>query len=153
MVLIGAWPGKGKRANTYGAYLLACLDEENEGDLQAICKVGTGFKDTDLASISERVKSTRIDGPKSYYIYSKDLKEINDIHWFEPTEVWEILCADMTLSPVYKAAIGLADDFKGISLRFPRFERLREDKKVEQATTASQLAEMYFNQDQVKNLQ
>ena len=60
-------------------------------------------------------------------------------HRFEPLEVWELRFADLTLSPVYPAARGLVSEDRGLSCRFPRFIRRREDKGVEQASTPGQL--------------
>lgn len=68
--------------------------------------------------------------------------------WFEPREVWEIRGADVTLSPVYRAAIGHISEERGLSLRFPRFMRVRDDKSIEEATTARELANMYRNQQE-----
>lgn len=54
----------------------------------------------------------------------------------------------VTLSPVSVAAQGLVSKSRGLSLRFPRFVRIREDKSVEQASSTDFLAHMYREQQQ-----
>lgn len=66
--------------------------------------------------------------------------------YFKPDEVWEIRGADVTLSPVSVAALGLVSDSRGLSLRFPRFIKVKDDKKPEQASDAEFLAQMWKNQ-------
>ncbi|KAI1074011.1 ATP-dependent DNA ligase [Whalleya microplaca] len=67
--------------------------------------------------------------------------------WFEPQEVWEVAFADITLSPTYTAAIGLASADRGLSLRFPRFLRKRDDKGVEEASSSEFLAALWRKQE------
>ncbi|KAK4943325.1 hypothetical protein LTR28_008475 [Elasticomyces elasticus] len=67
--------------------------------------------------------------------------------WFEPQEVWEMVFADVTLSPTYTAAIGLVSEERGLSLRFPRFLKVREDKSIDEASTSDFLAALYRKQE------
>lgn len=52
--------------------------------------------------------------------------------------MWEVKCADLSKSPVHKAAIGKAEPDRGISIRFPRLLRERDDKDPEDATSSDQ---------------
>lgn len=69
-----------------------------------LLQIGTGFTDEDLEQHSTFFKEHLIDKPKAYYRY--DNSHLPD-HWFDAVQVWEIKCADLSISPTHKAASGL----------------------------------------------
>lgn len=107
LVVIGAYFGKGKRTSLYGAFLLACYDPETEA-YQTACKIGTGFSEADLASHYEVLNPLELKGqPRKGLVSVGGAKP--DV-WFEPKIVWEVLTADLSLSPIYTAGVGLVSD-------------------------------------------
>lgn len=147
LVVVGAYIGKGKRTGWYGGFLLLSYNLDT-GEYETTCKIGTGFSEEVLASLTEKLKPTEIANPKASYIYDTNNSNAVPDVWFEPTTVFEVLTADLSLSPIYKA--GANEYGKGISLRFPRFIRIREDKSVEDATTSEQIVEFYQRQANVQ---
>ena len=137
-VVIGAWNGVGKRVGTYGSYLLWVYDPDSD-EYQTLCKAGTGYSDADLKTHYEFFKDKVISEPEGNVNVSDSLKP--DV-WFEICQVWEIKAADLSISPIHTAAMGMADPNKGIALRFPRFIRIRDDKKPEDSTSAEQIKQM-----------
>ncbi len=141
LVIIGAFHGKGRRAGTYGTYLLAAFDDKREV-FTSVAKIGTGFSDEDLAKIPKLL------GPFESHVKPPDVesKMVPDV-WFRPQVVIETIASELTLSPIHTAAMGRVRPGAGISLRFPKFTgRIRTDKGPEDATTVEEVVGMYNRQ-------
>ncbi|KAL1738955.1 ATP-dependent DNA ligase, partial [Schizophyllum fasciatum] len=96
LVVVGGYYGKGKRTNVYGAFLLACYDADAE-EYQTICKIGTGFSEEVLQAHYGVLKPLEVARPRGDIKVGGAKPDI----WFEPKVVWEVLTADLSLSPVY----------------------------------------------------
>ncbi|KAI0019002.1 ATP-dependent DNA ligase [Xylariomycetidae sp. FL0641] len=150
LVVLGAYYGKGKRTSVYGAFLLACYNNATDS-YETVCNIGTGFSEQVLEELHKQLSEIKIDRAKPFYSHSSGNQHQPDV-WFEPRYVWEVKTADLTLSPRYKAGCKEGVDpsgEKGISLRFPRFIKIRDDKKPDEATSSRQVAEMYRKQEAV----
>lgn len=130
----------------YGAYLLACYDEDTE-EFQSVCKIGTGFSDEDLKELAASFEEHKISEKSSQYNVSSTLE--CDV-WFDAVQVWEVKAADLSKSSTHKGAIDkTGESGRGIGLRFPRFERVRPDKNPEDATSSDQILDMFNAQDSI----
>ena len=148
-VPIGAWFGKGKRTGRFGNFLLAIYNRDTE-EYQTLCKIGTGFSDQQLEDCYNALSKIKIDRKPQYY--DVDTEKFSPDVWFKANQVWEIKAADFSISPVHSAARGLVDASKGISLRFPRLLRVRDDKTAEESTEPDQIRDFYLGQDSVKGI-
>jgi len=138
LVVVGAFAGRGRRAGVYGALLLAAYDADADV-FRTVTKCGTGFSDAELAELPARLAPlAHPDRPARV-----DAHQQPDV-WFEPGLVMEILSAELTLSPTYTAGWGQIKEDAGLAMRFPRFTgRWRDDKSAEDATTTSELIDLY----------
>lgn len=141
LVVVGAFHGRGRRKGRFGALLMAAYNPERDV-FQTVCKVGSGFKDTDLETLTEMVNQLRTDH-KPARVESVMIPDI----WAEPRLVLEIIGAEVTLSPVHTCGADKVKEGYGLGIRFPRFTgRIRGDKKPEDATTDAEIIEMYRSQ-------
>ncbi|KAH8727129.1 ATP-dependent DNA ligase [Phaeosphaeriaceae sp. PMI808] len=150
LIPVAAFHGSGRKAAWWSPILLAIRNAET-GQLEAITKCMSGF--TDAFYKANRAKYDNLDpdctnvlAAKPHYVEYNGGAGTPDV-WFEPQEVWEVAFADLTLSPTYTAAIGLVSEERGLSTRFPRFLKVREDKGIDEATEAAELAALYRKQE------
>jgi DNA ligase-1 len=141
LVVVGAFHGRGKRAGTYGALLLAAYNPDKD-IFETVTKCGTGFTDEDLAKLPKMMKRHEL--PHKHSRVDSSLEA--DV-WFEPAVVIEVVGAEITLSPTHTCAIDLVRRGSGLAVRFPRFTgNYRLDKSAEDATTAREIVLMYQGQ-------
>jgi len=141
LVVVGAFHGKGRRAGTYGALLLAAYDPENDV-FKTVCKCGSGFTDEDLANLPKMLELHHIE-----HKHPRVISNLEADVWFEPKIVIEVIGAEITLSPIHTCAMDKIRKGSGLAIRFPRFiGNYRFDKAAEDATTEKEIIEMYHSQ-------
>ena len=141
LVIIGASYGKGKRKGLYGSFLLACYNDDNE-TYETVTMTGGGLKDSELEGLYNKLKEIILPQTPSNYKLGKTEPEVI----FEPKIVVEVKTADLSMSPIYTAGYDLTPDHRGVSLRFPRFQRTRDDKKPFEACTSEEIVKLYNSQ-------
>ncbi|KII92898.1 hypothetical protein PLICRDRAFT_37700 [Plicaturopsis crispa FD-325 SS-3] len=144
LVPIGAWRGNGRKHLWWSPILLAIQDPRS-GHLVAVCKCMSGFTDVFYKAMTERY-AEESDNCSRRSLWECDVGGFTPDVYFRPHEVWEIRGADITVSPVSVAGLGLISASRGLSLRFPRFIQVREDKTTDEASTVEFLADIWGRQ-------
>ncbi|ARM75981.1 ATP-dependent DNA ligase [Acidianus manzaensis] len=139
LVLVGAFYGKGKKGGKFSSFLMGAYNPDKDV-FETVCKVASGFSDAELDELQKKIAELRRNEPHPRVVSSM----VPDV-WLTPSLVAEIIGAEITISPLHTCckdqyAIG------GLSVRFPRFIRWRPDKSPEDATTNTEILEMYKNQ-------
>ncbi len=137
LAVVGALAGRGRRAGTYGALLMAAYDDA-EGCYDTVCKLGSGFKDEELLSLPQMLGPlvTERRDPRVRALLEADV-------WVSPSVVLEVIGDEITLSPVHTCAFDAIRKGSGLAIRFPRLVKMRNDRRPEDATTTREITELY----------
>ena len=111
MVVVSAQLGHGKRANLYSDYSLAVWDDS--GNLVTVAKAYSGLSNEEIEEVDKFVRKN-ITG------------KFGPVRGVNPSLVFEIAFEGAQSSGRHKS---------GVALRFPRINRWRKDKKIEEADT------------------
>lgn len=140
LVPVGAFAGHGKRKGKFGALLMAAYNKDLDR-FETVCKLGSGFSDELLETMTAELSAQKI--PEKHARVESMMKAD---YWLVPSVVYEVLGAEITLSPIHTAGFGKIRTASGLAVRFPRLKQVRPDKKPEDATSVQELVEMYERQ-------
>ncbi len=134
-LVMGYDTGKGKRTGFgIGAFLVGVYDEKEE-TFKTVSKIGTGLTDDEWREMKMRCDKLQTKKKPSEYMIDKTM-EVD--MWVMPGIVVEIKADEITQSPSHTALY---------ALRFPRLVRFRDDKSKIDATTFSEISDLYTKQE------
>lgn len=132
-VIMGYYLGEGKRTGFgIGALLVGVKRRDH---FETVTKIGTGVSDALWKDIRKQLH--KIESRSMPTVFDEVHKTLIPDVWVRPQIVVEIAGDDLTKSPTHGA---------GFAVRFPRLVRIRIDKRPEDATTVTELTQMFENQ-------
>ncbi|XP_031835659.2 DNA ligase 3 [Nomia melanderi] len=138
LVVLGAWYGTGNKGGMMSIFLMGCYDEDSDKWL-TVTKVHTGHDDATLTLLQNELDMVKIGkDPNKVPSWLRAKKPmIPDFVARDPKKqpVWEITGAEFTDQGVHTA--------DGISIRFPRVTRIRDDKDWSTATNLAELRNLF----------
>jgi DNA ligase-4 len=146
-LVVGGYWGSGRRGSILSSYLCAlCVgDESNPMKFWSFCKVGGGFTAHDYSSIAHRTDGHWVTwDPKNPPGF---LELAGNGRQFEKPDMW--IHPDHSFVVEIKAAsVANSDQFRtNLTLRFPRFKRMRPDKSWQTALSFQEFLQLRANAD------
>ncbi|XP_023727317.1 DNA ligase 3 isoform X2 [Cryptotermes secundus] len=138
LVVLGAWFGTGQKGGMMSVFLMGCYNPTNQ-KWCTVTKVHTGHDDKTLERLQKELVMIKISKEASkvpdWLCCTKTM--IPDFVAQDPKAmpVWEITGAEFTQHEVHTAS--------GISIRFPRVTRIRDDKTWKTATSLPELKDLF----------
>ncbi|EZF31887.1 DNA ligase 4 [Trichophyton interdigitale MR816] len=155
-IVVGGYYGSGKRGGNISSYLCGLRvddthaeDGANPMKCYSFCKVGGGFTAADYANIRHHTDGKWHDwNPKKPPTEYIELAGGDAQH--ERPDVW-IKPDDSIVVCVKAAAVTPSDQFRlGLTVRFPRFKRLRMDKDWQSALSVQEFMDLKAGAEQEK---
>ncbi|XP_023198086.1 DNA ligase 3 isoform X2 [Xiphophorus maculatus] len=138
LVVLGAFYGKGSNGGIMSSFLMGCYDPDSK-KWCTVTKCSGGYDDAMLARLQKELDVIKISKePGKIPSWLKIVKNYYPdfiIRDPEQAPVWEITGAEFSKSEMHTA--------DGISIRFPRMTRIRDDKDWKTATNLHQLRELF----------
>ncbi|MCX6777647.1 MAG: ATP-dependent DNA ligase, partial [Candidatus Micrarchaeota archaeon] len=136
VVIVGYYLGKGKRAEFEFGGLLCAVYDSDEDRFKTIARIGSGFSEEQMKNLQELLSKTKT-GVRPPRLDSK----VTPDFWVEPKFVITVSADEITRSPMHTC--GMSGN-TGYALRFPRMVGdIRTDKSPEDATTVSEILQMF----------
>ena len=138
LVVLGAYYGTGNKGGMKSIFLMGTLNEKTN-TWHTVTKVGNGFDDKTLDKLQKSIDM--VETKKNSKAIPSWLKVesslMPDFIVKDPKKspVWEITGAEFSFSKTHTA--------DGISIRFPRVTKVRDDKSWKEATNLERLKELF----------
>jgi len=142
LLVLGAYYGHGNKGSKLSVFLMGCYDKDKK-KYKTVVKVGNGHTDEAIDKLQPHIMSimTKIQKDPSKVPDWLDIKNHVLPDWLitdpKNTDVWEVSGSEFSK----------IDDSNhtsdGISIRFPRVTKIRDDKGPEDATTLQEIRVLY----------
>lgn len=138
LLIVGGYWGKGRRSGMLSHFLCAVAEEPSPGEkptvFHTLCRIGSGYTLKELYDLGLKLA-------KHWKIYNKNNPPASILCGTEKPEVYieprnsviiQVKAAEIVSSEMYKT---------NCTLRFPRIERIREDKEWHQCMNLTELSQ------------